>query len=73
MWSIGVIVLMLLTGKNPFLQEQDQRKLKEDIKNFNDDESKIFKQEEFLNLDQVSQRFIKKLITKDVDNRFSAQ
>ena len=50
MWSIGVMAYMLLAGKNPFLQEQDQSKLKNFVKNFKASSSKIFEADEFMTL-----------------------
>jgi len=72
MWSIGVIAYMLLAGKNPFLMEQDQAKLKKNIMAFKASSSKIFEADEFRTLDDSSKSFIIGLLTEKVDERMSA-
>lgn len=68
LWSCGVIMYMLLSGKQPFTGEQDNE-IYEQTKNMKID----FNEEEWDEVSNEAKNLIKHLLTKDVDKRYSAR
>lgn len=68
LWSLGVIVYMLLTGRALFVGETDREVLKR-VKSFQPHWSRTF----FEPLSQEAKNFVKSLIVQDPADRMSAQ
>ena len=79
MWSIGIMAYFMVTGINPFGQEQDQNRMMKNIKNFARDSQgkidpnyhqthKIFTDDSFTCLHPDCQEFVKGLLNVDFKN-----
>ncbi|CDW87482.1 protein kinase domain containing protein [Stylonychia lemnae] len=67
LWSIGVVLYILLSGKVPFPGESNKEIIENVVKG-----DYHFNHEAFLSVSALAKDLIKKLLVKDIDQRYSA-